>query len=314
MDKSFLVLFFKKELLPVLVLFLSLPAQAATPIAIGSSAGAESTPLFVAAEEGIFARYGLDAKITLIPLMPNLPAAVLSNSVQIGFMTATTFLQAVGGGLDLMAVAGGSVTSHHTTNIAFMAGEQSGIHGAKDLIGRKVGVPGLGAFMHVTFCYWLGEQGVDFRQIHFIETTFVSMRDQLKGGTVDAVGTMDPYAKTIRDSDTGYIVSQFLKDIPEGKPVALFVATRAWALAHPDLINPFRESMADAVAFTAEHQDQARLDFGKYVKLPPAALLATDTGVHQPHLTTDQLDWWIKVMTDQGLLTDKLDAANLIAP
>ena len=300
--------------LVALSLALFTTAQAATPLAIGSSAGAESTPLFVATEEGIFARHGLDVKVTLIPLMPNLPAAVLSNSVQIGFMTATTFLQAVGGGVDLMAVSGGSIISHKSTNIALMAGEQSGIHSAKDLIGRKVGVPGLGAFMHVTLCYWLGQQGVDFRKVDFVETTFVSMRDMLKAGTVDAVGAMDPYAKTIRDSNTGYTVSQFLQDVPEGKPTALFVSTRAWALAHPEIIKPFRDSMAQAVAFTTDHQDQARLDFGKYVKLPQAALLATDTGVHQPHLTTDQLNWWIGVMRDEGLLTEKLDAANLIAP
>jgi NitT/TauT family transport system substrate-binding protein len=289
-------------------------AHAATPLAIGSSAGAESTPLFVAAEEHIFARHGLDAKITLIPLMPNLPATVLSNSVQIGFMTATTFLQAAGGGIDLVAVSGGSVISHKSTNIALMAGENSGIHTAKDLIGRKVGVPGLGAFMHVTLCYWLGEQGVDFRKVQFIETTFASMRDQLKGGTIAAVGAMDPYAKTIRESDTGYVVAQFLQDVPEGKPTTVFASTRTWALAHPDIIKPFRDSIAEAVTFTTDHQDQARLDFGKYVKLPQAALLATDTGAHQPHLTTDQLDWWIGVMRDQGLLTEPLDAANLIAP
>jgi len=135
----------------------SMRAQAALPLAIGSSAGAESTPIFVAAEEGIFAKHGLDTNITLIPLMPNLPAAVLSNSVQIGFMTATTFLQAVGGGIDFVAVSGGSVTSHQTTNIAFMASSQSGIHTPQDLVGHKIGVPGLGAFMHVTFRYWLAE-------------------------------------------------------------------------------------------------------------------------------------------------------------
>ena len=287
-------------------------AQAALPLAIGSSAGAESTPIFVASEEGIFAKHGLDAKVTLIPLMPNLPAAVLSNSVQIGFMTASTFIQAVGGGIDFVAVSGGSVTNHASTNIAAMAGEQSGIKSPQDFIGRKVGVPGLGAFLHVTMRYWLTEKGVDWRKVNFVETTFSSMRDQLKGGTVDAVGAMDPYAKSIADSGVGYTISQFLKEIPEGKPVALFVSMRPWALANTPTLAAFRAAYAEAVQFVADHQDQARLDFGKFVKLPPAALLATDTGHYQPHLTTDQLQWWIDVMAAQDMLSDKPDPAKLI--
>jgi NitT/TauT family transport system substrate-binding protein len=279
---------------------------------IGSSAGTDSTVVFVAAEEGIFARHGLDAKVTLIPLMPNLPAAVLSNSVQIGFMTGTTFLQAAGGGLDLVAVEGGSVTSHQTTNIAFMAATGSGVHSAKDLVGRTVGIPGLGAFMHVTFCYWLGEQGVDFRKVKFQETTFSSMRDMLRAGTVQAVGVMDPYAKSISESDTGYVVSQFLSEVPEGKPVALFVAVRDWAVAHPELLKPFRDSIADSVQFMKDHPDKARADFGKFVKLPPAALAASEAGVYQPEITQDQLKWWIDVMDKQDLLHEKLDPARLI--
>lgn len=288
-------------------------AHAGIPLDIGSSAGTDSTATFVAAEEGFFARHGLDAKITLIPLMPNLPAAVLSNSVQIGFMTGTTFLQAASGGLDLVAVEGGSVTSHATTNIAFMAGAQSGIHSAQDLVGRKMGVPGLGAFMHVTFCYWLGEKGVDFHQVQFLETTFSSMKDMLKSGAVDAVGTMDPYAKSISESGTGNLISTFLAEVPEGKPVALFVAQRSWAEGHPDVLTAFRAAFEDAVVFVKANPDQARADFGKYVKMPPAALAALELGVYQPRITEDQLSWWLDVMSRQDLLREKLDAAKLIA-
>lgn len=287
-------------------------AQAGIPLDIGSSAGTDSTATFVAAAEGLFAKHGLDAKITLIPLMPNLPGAVLSNSVQIGFMTGTTFLQAASGGIDLVAVEGGSVTSHATTNVAFMAGAQSGIHSAQDLVGRKMGVPGLGAFMHVTFCYWLGEKGVDFRKVDFLETTFGSMRDMLKSGAVDAVGTMDPYARSIAESGTGDVVSHFLAEVPEGKPVALFVAQREWAMAHPEVLAPFRAAFEDAVAFVKANPDKAREDFGKFVKMPPAALAALELGVYQPRVTEDQLAWWIDVMGKQDLLREKLDAAKLI--
>ena len=300
--------------LAMLLLVVGPAAAQDIKLAIGSSAGAESTPIFVAADEGLFKQHGLDATITLVPLMPNLPAALISNSVQIAFMTATTFLQAVAGGLDFVAVSGGSVTSHQSTNIAFIAATQSGIHTPADLVGRRVGVPGLGAFMDITFRYWLSEKNVDWRKINFVETTFSSMRDQLKGGAVDAVGGMDPYAKSIVDAGTGYVVAQFLQEVPEGKPVALFASQRNWALANHEAIARFRAAYTDAVAFVQTNHDKALMDFGHYVKLPPAALLATDTGHYQPQLSVEQLQWWIDVMTAQDKFAEKPDASHLIAP
>ena len=65
----------------------------------------------VAVDGGIFKKHGLDAEMVLIGINSNIPAAILSNSIQIGGPTSTVFLQAADGGLDLVAVAGASMMS-----------------------------------------------------------------------------------------------------------------------------------------------------------------------------------------------------------
>src|SRR5258707_3668797 len=82
------------------------PAHAQTKIQIGCTATSDCASAMIAVDEGIFRKHGLDAEMTLIGINSNIPAAILSNSIQIGGPTSTTFLQAADGGLDLVAVTG----------------------------------------------------------------------------------------------------------------------------------------------------------------------------------------------------------------
>ena len=74
-------------------------AHAQTAINIGCTATTDCASAAVALEEGIFEKNGLDVTMTLIGLNSNIPAALLSDSVQIGGPTPSVFLQAVDDGL-----------------------------------------------------------------------------------------------------------------------------------------------------------------------------------------------------------------------
>src|SRR5882762_8433480 len=85
------------------------PAAAQAKIQIGCTATTDCASATVATDEGIFRKHGLEAEMTPIRINSNIPAASLSNSIQIGGPTSTVFLQAVDGGLDLVAIAGASI-------------------------------------------------------------------------------------------------------------------------------------------------------------------------------------------------------------
>src|ERR1700737_4600332 len=85
------------------------PVQAQTKIQIGCTATSDCASAMVAVDEGIFKKHGLDAEMVLIGINSNIPAAILSNSIQIGGPTSTVFLQAADGGLGIGAVAGAAI-------------------------------------------------------------------------------------------------------------------------------------------------------------------------------------------------------------
>ncbi len=73
-------------------------AHAQTKLQIGCTATTDCASAMVAVDEGIFKKHGLDAEMIPIGINSNIPAAILSGSIQIGGPTSTVFLQAADGG------------------------------------------------------------------------------------------------------------------------------------------------------------------------------------------------------------------------
>ena len=198
-------------------------------IVFGYTAVTDFASVFVAAEQGYFKKRGLDVEPKFIPLNSTIPAAIQADSLQIGGPTPSVFLQSVDGGLDQVVVAGGGVTSKSITGFGLVARAGSGIKTAADCVGKKIGVPGLGAFLHVTFRAWLKSQGVDYKKVNFVEAAFPQHGDMLKGGSVDAVISADPFMSRITETGAGYVASYYSTFLPEGQPTIVYVARRDWA-------------------------------------------------------------------------------------
>src|SRR5271167_241929 len=145
-----------------IALFVTTAALAAIPahadpvkLKIACTATTDCASAMVAHDEGIFAKHGIDVDMTLIGINTNIPPAIVSNSIQIGGPTETVFLQAVDGGLDLVAIEGATVMDPISNGqIAAVARNGVVIKDAKDFVGKKVGAPGIGAFLHVLFVKW----------------------------------------------------------------------------------------------------------------------------------------------------------------
>ncbi len=299
--------------LPAALVTPALAQPKKTPIVIGYTATPEFGAVFVAKERGLFDKHGLDASLQLIPVSPNVPAAVVSNSVQIGGTTPPVLLQAVDSGLDLVAVAGGGVYENSSRGVGLVARTGITVNGAADLVGKKVGVPGFGATIHLLVRRWLMDKGVDPKRVTFVEVPIPQMPDVLKGGSVDAVATAEPFVGRIVQAQIGSAVPAFSADLPNGFSSVLYVATRSWATANPALVQGFRLAIAEAIVTANANRDQAYDDIGKYFKVPPPVLRATPWPNWVTTLTDQHLGFWVETMRAQDMLrkTPQLSATIL---
>jgi NitT/TauT family transport system substrate-binding protein len=283
-------------------------------ILIGGTPNAEQATAMVAEQEGIFKKHGIDGKFQIIPLNPTIPAALMSNSIQIGVPTPTTFLQAVDNGIDLVIIAGGSVNNPKGTGIGIVARKDSGIKTAKDLVGKRFGAPGLNAVLHVMVRRWLIDQGVDPKSVNFVEAMFPVHGDLLKAGQIDAVVTADPFLTRIKQSGDGEEILNLVTTLPDDAPPVMYVTTREWAQKNPETIKAFRAAIEEAAAFIAANPDKAREAIGNALKLPPPVIKTLTLPKVSTTVTPPQMAFWIDVMNKQNMLRTKLDPAKLILP
>ena len=122
---------------------------------LGFSASTAFSNAFVAANEGIFKKHGLDVEMKLVPNSSTTPAALIADSLQVATPTAPITLQAIEQGLDLVVLAGGSYYAKGIEDVAIMVRPNSPIKTAKDFEGKRVATAGLNAFLHVLFRKWM---------------------------------------------------------------------------------------------------------------------------------------------------------------
>jgi NitT/TauT family transport system substrate-binding protein len=301
--------------IPFCALF-ALPAPAAdSKLMIGTAGGGTAVAaLFAAKEEGYFAKRGIDASIRMGGLDSNMPSALLAHSLDIATISATTFFQAVEGGLDLVVILGGTATSTRPTDEAVVAANGTNLAAAKDFVGHKVGVPGIGAALHVLFRYWLTERGVDFHRVEFAETMLPRMRDLLAAKTVDAVVAVNPFIGQIVNAKVGYIAVPLSGQLPSGKPVIMYATTREWAEQHKSDVAHFRAAILEGVKFVEADPDKTKEDINRYAKLPPQVIKVAQISDQSPRINVDDLAWWFGVMKRQGMLTRDIDLKKLLFP
>jgi len=299
-----------------LALAAAVPADADPfKLKIACTATSDCASAMVARDEGIFAKHGLDADVSLIAINTTIPPAIVSDSIQIGGPTAPVFLQAVGGGLDLVGIAGASIMDPVSAGaIAAVARTGVTINEPKDFVGKKVGAPGIGAFLHVLFVKWLIEKGVDPKSVNFVEVTFPTMNDALKSGAVDAVLTGEPFITRIKTAGNGDVAARYVADLGRTDPIISYVSTRSFAEQHPDVVKAFRASIEEAAPIVNSDRDKASQSIAKFTKMSIDLVRLNRPDVSQPELKGSDFAWWVETMKQQNMLQAPIDLDKLVLP
>lgn len=265
-------------------------------IKIGVAAGAsDMLPVYVAIDKGFFAKHGIKADVTVLANPSVGPANLMSDSIDISMASPSTLVQAVAGGLDLVAVSGDSQHSKDDY-VMLMAKEGSGINGAKDLVGKKLGMPGLGGTLDIVMRAWLKKNDVKPDDVDIVEVFLPQVADVMKSGQIDAAAVVTPFNFMIEKAGIGHEVSKYLADVDPTLLGAIWISKRDWAEAHKDLLAEYRAALDEAMDFIGSNADESKAIQVKYLKFPsPVPPLSTD-------ISPADLKKWGDLMADIGQL------------
>lgn len=296
------------NLIAIPLVALACNAGAQTKLNVGYVPAGDWAPALIAKDKGFFDKRKLDVTLTKVALVPNIPPSIVAGSLDIGISTPTVLFDAAEGGIDVMAIAGGTRFTKEAPVFSIVGRTGVKIANAKDLEGKKIGVPGVRSIADVIFRKWLMQNGVQPGKMSIVETPFPQMRDMLKGGTVDAVAVLEPFRSRIVSDGTGFRVADYAAEVNPDLIGGVWIAKGEWARKNPDQVQAFRDALAEAIKFTQTNVEEARAIELKYLgfnspKFPPYSL----------SVPAADLEVYSKMSQEVGYMKKPIDVSKLIA-
>jgi NitT/TauT family transport system substrate-binding protein len=262
----------KRNILPFsgLVFGLLLVAEAAaqTNVRINWTAvtGAQSG-MFIARQEGLFKKNGLDVELIHIPSSSRGIQAILSGEIAFSFMDGSNAAQANLKGANLALVAGA------TNRQVFSLMAKPEFKKITDLKGKKIGITRVGSSTHTSALYALGSAGLkpaDYQILPLLEVP--NIFTALAAGQIDA-GIMSPPTNG-RAKKAGFVeLMNLAKEGPEYVSVAVGTS-RGYIKANEDIVRRVVRSYAEGVQIFKTNKAAALKMFQNHLKV-------TDTEIQE---------------------------------
>jgi NitT/TauT family transport system substrate-binding protein len=233
----------------------------------------------------------------------------VSGQFEIGGPTMVPVLQANESGLDLVLLAGGTV--YPLPGDGLVAATGSGIEHARDLAGKRVGVPGIGTQLHVLLRRGLAEAGVNPDSVKFIEVGFLQASDALKSRLIDAYTSVEPFTQRIVKAGAGKLLEDW-PEVPDGTTTIVFTSTRPWADQHRSSVAGFRAALREADEFIKSHRDETVKANAHYTKLPIEMIASMPISNSTADLSVKQVQFWIDLAKEQKIINGNPDPKRIL--
>jgi NitT/TauT family transport system substrate-binding protein len=216
-------------------------------ITVAASPQVDLAGLYIAQDDGLFARQGLHVTIEQLP-SSQVVTAQLKGQVEISAQSYLPYIEAQAAGARFRILAEASTLTPGTRTLVVTAA--SHITSIAGLARQKIGVNGINSIGTLLTRALLQENGVTPDKVTFITDPkgYPAMPGQLQTGSWGAALLAEPYV-TIAEQNYG---DQELADMDQGAtknfPMDGYVATQAWAEEHPKTAAAFVRAIQEGQA------------------------------------------------------------------
>ncbi len=211
-------------------------------------------PLYVAIENNYFEDEGIDIDLILTSGADKVSAAVLSNTVEIGFAGPESAVYIYKNGEKDYLVTFAGLTKRDGQFI--VAREKIDDFKIEDLYGKEVLAGRVGGMPILNFLNGVKNANGDLSKIDVNSSIdFASLSGTFISGVGDAVNLFEPNALKIEKEGLGYVVGS-VGELSGEMPYTAFYARKSYIENNKDIINSFNKAINKGLEFVRNHSDR----------------------------------------------------------
>ena len=224
----------------------ALSAAASPKLVIGYAAmSARVVPLWIAEEQGILAKYGIDSEQVFIRGAPTLVSGLASGDIHVASTGGTAMLAAIAAGHDLKILA--AFSTRNTYDLV----ARPNIKRAEDLRGKRFGVTSIGGTVWMGALLWLEHFGLDVQrdQIQFqvIGDQTIQMQ-AMETGIIDAAVLDGVFSRRLKPK--GYNIIGEYSDLKQLYVSQALVVQQKFLQQRADTAENLLKAEIEAIAFS----------------------------------------------------------------
>ncbi len=209
------------------------------------------TPLWIAQEQKLFTKHGVDADVVFIRTGPIQVAAVSSGATQLAYAGPASVLGAAAGGTDLRLIAS------FTNKLTYTMIARPEIKRPEDLRGKRFGVQAIGGSVWMGAVLGLEHLGLEQRRDNI---NIINVGDQtvlaqaMESGTIDATVLDGVFSRRLKQKGYSVLVELAETTIPYVSNT--IVGTRTFFQQQPELTENIMKGLIESVAFIMAPQNK----------------------------------------------------------
>jgi NitT/TauT family transport system substrate-binding protein len=253
-------------------------------ITVGAVPTTDSTGLYVAEYDGLFAKYGLHVNIVPETSAETAVNALALNQLQILTGNYVSFIEAqvnwdngvkpeamanptdaqISANLDLFAEA----SIEQPNFIGLFTGPGSKITSIADLKGKSIGINAPNNVAYLTTASVLAENGISPSSVRFVPIAFPDMEGALLSHKIDVAFLAEPFISIAEETGPVNMLTNLDEGSTTGLPIQGYAAVKSWARTHPNTLAAFENALEQGQELATSDRQLAELATAKYA-FPP---------------------------------------------
>lgn len=276
-------------------------------------------PMYVAIENGYFESEGIEIDLILTPGADKVSAAVLSDTVDVGFAGTESSIYVYAGGESDYLVTFAGLTKRDGQFI--LARDCSSKFELSDLYGKEILVGRAGGMPAVNFLNAMKNAGMDVNKINVnYSIDFASLSGSFIGGVGDYVNLFEPTATTVVNVSDACIVDSIGRLSGE-VPYTAFYARKSYLEENEELLLGFTRAIAKGLEFVLNNDSKTTASV-ILPEFPDSALndIITiidnykeyDSWLTTPYISEESFNNLQDMLIDNNLIEDYVPYSDLI--